>query len=295
MELQLKSKILPGEIQNNLDSFIEEVKKEVAPYQGLIFGLDETKEAKKTLANIRKYRTDIEDRRKKVKREWLVPYQEFESKVKEAVSFIDDVIGPINEQISEAEERRKTEKREALQEMMAEVISKQDERIAGILDRCKWIYNEKWENASVSISQASKQFIDNIEAIQNAVEAIDDGSKYAGQLLGIYEETGDITKVLKNKKDLEERDKRYAEMEARKAEQAEQKKEQPQEVPQEEAKQQAPEPVPEPEPQPEPQPEEKPEEPVVTVTFSATGTKEQLQLLRQYCDQIGVSIGRPQK
>jgi uncharacterized phage infection (PIP) family protein YhgE len=288
MELQLKSKILPGEIQNNLDSFIEEVKKEVAPYQGLVFGLDETKEAKKTLANIRKYRTDIEDRRKRVKKEWLVPYQEFESKVKEAVSFIDDVIGPINEQISEAEERRKQDKRQALDEMIAEVISKQDERTADILDRCKWIYNEKWENASVSISQASKQLSDVIENTKSALSIIDDGSKYAGQAIGKFEETGNITEVIKYKKDLEERDKRYAEMEARKAEQEAEQAQQPEEVPQEEAKQPAPEPV------PEPQPEDKPEEPVVTVTFSATGTKDQLQLLRQYCDQIGVSIGRPQ-
>jgi uncharacterized phage infection (PIP) family protein YhgE len=288
MELQLKSKILPGEIQNNLDSFIEEVKKEVAPYQGLVFGLDETKEAKKTLANIRKYRTDIEDRRKRVKKEWLVPYQEFESKVKEAVSFIDDVIGPINEQISEAEERRKQDKRQALDEMIAEVISKQDERTADILDRCKWIYNEKWENASVSISQASKQLSDVIENTKSALSIIDDGSKYAAQAIGKFEETGNITEVIKYKKDLEERDKRYAEMEARKAEQEAEQAQQPEEVPQEEAKQPAPEPV------PEPQPEDKPEEPVVTVTFSATGTKDQLQLLRQYCDQIGVSIGRPQ-
>ncbi len=301
-EIIIKTDLKPGRVDENFDEVKKRVKEEMKQYEGLVFSDDQVKDAKSTRANLNKLRKQIDDRRKAIKKQWNEPYVVFENKVKEVLAIIDPPLLQLASQINGFEERRKEEKQKELREMMQEVISKQDETVAGIVERCNWVYDERWENASVSVNQASKQLSDKIEAIQNAVETIDDGSKYAGQLLGVYEETGDLTKVLKNKKELEERDKRYAEMEARKKEQeakaaaeaeAEAKKEQ--EVVQEmedlpPTSESDPEiksgPAPEPEPEPEPEQEQ---EVRYVRTFTVDATFNQIKMLVDFMKSQGIN------
>jgi hypothetical protein len=215
-EIIIKTDLQLGHVDENFEEVKKQVSQEMKAYEGLVFSDDQIKDAKSTRAQLNKLRKQIDDRRKAIKKQWNEPYQAFEKKVKEVLAIIDPPIQQLDDQITDFEARRKEEKRAAVKEMVNELISKQDDRIADILDRCKWIYDEKWENASVSIGQASKQLSDIIENIKHAISILDDGSKYAGQLIGKFEETGNLAEVLKHKRDLEERDRRYEESQQKK-------------------------------------------------------------------------------
>ena len=53
----------------------------------------------------------IDDKRKEVKNQYMIPYNDFEGKAKELMQIIDQPIGLISQQITEMEERRKAEKK----------------------------------------------------------------------------------------------------------------------------------------------------------------------------------------
>lgn len=285
MDLQLQSTILPGEIQNNLESFIEEVKREVAPYQGLIFEPEDTKGAKKTVADLRKYRKDIEDRRKQVKKEWLVPYTAFESRVKEALSFIDDVITPITEQLSEAEQRRIKEKTAAIEDLKTQVFS--DSVVNSYRDEL-WLNDPKWINATVSLKKIEEQLQVIRLRVQNDLNALNNTDvDLRKRLIEEYRKTGSISSTLglleriraeekRAQKIQEELDRKRTEREALKAVPVD-----PQKAQQKLVQSDTPEGE-----------EPQKQEPLLTVRFAATGTRNQLAGLRDYCSQQGIIIDR---
>lgn len=208
----IKTDLTLGSIEENFDDIKQIVKKEMEPYKGLVFADDDIKSAKNTRAMLNKLRTQIEDRRKAIKRQWNEPYTLFESKVKDVLAIIEGPIEEIDGQVKDFEERQRQEKKLSINETLDELLSKQDEYIEGMVRRCNpWFYDQKWENASVSISTVSRQMSDKIEYILQAYDALKDDPKYAGQLIGMFEETGDLTKVINYGKQLAERDRLHKE------------------------------------------------------------------------------------
>lgn len=206
----IKTDLQLGSVQDNFEEVKALVRDEMRQYQDLVFADDDIKNAKTTRASLRKMRTQIDDRRKAIKKQWNEPYIEFENKVKEVLAFIDDPLQQIDVQVKDYEQRQREQKRAEIQEILDEQIGKQPEHVQDVISRCIWAYDERWENATVSLAQVAKQSDEMIVNIAKAVVAIDDGSKHVPQLLGMYEENGDIMAVLSYKRQLEERERQYA-------------------------------------------------------------------------------------
>lgn len=283
MDLVLQSEIKPGTIQNNLDAFVKEVQKEAAKYQGLIFADEDIKSAKKTVADLRKYRSDIETRRKKVKADWIKPYTAFENEIKRALVFIDDVIKPITVQIDEAEEKRRTEKLDTIIEMKSKML--EESPAAHFID-APWFDDPRWLNVSVSLKKVEESILEKKEQIEKDLAVIrSNGGEYTERLLEEYRANGDISDTMAFKEALiqeaQRAQKLREELERRKAEAAAKSQEQEQAPPSERvASPQAAD------------TSQEPAERTLTITFSATGTISQLKALRAFCDKEGIVIDR---
>ena len=203
----IKTDLTLGVIDDNFDEIKKLVTKEMAPYKGLVFADDDIKSAKTTRAMLNKLRTQIEDRRKAIKKEWDKPRVAYEAKVKDVLVLIDEPIGEIDTQVKDFEERMKEEKRISIEETLSELLAKQDEYIEAIIRRSMdWFYDVKWENATVTITAVAKQISEKISYVLESYKALNDDSKYAGQLIGLFEQTGDLVKVINYGKQLAERD-----------------------------------------------------------------------------------------
>lgn len=214
-DIIIKTDLTLGSIDENFDDIRKLVVKEMASYKGLVFADDDIKSAKSTRAMLNKLRTQIEDRRKGIKKQWNEPYTVFEAKVKDVLVLIDEPINEIDSQVKDYEERMREEKRTSIQETLDELLAKQDEYIEKIVRRSMgWFYDSKWENATVSITNVSKQISEKISLVVDAHKALNDDSKYAGQLLGMFEQTGDLIKVINYGKELAERDRIHEEQRA---------------------------------------------------------------------------------
>ena len=95
------------------------------------------KDAKSDRADLNKLRTAIDDQRKAVKKHFTELYKPFEDDCKELIAMIDEPIAAIDSQMSALNDKRKAEKRAALEEYFEEICHLDFVRLEDILDP-KW-------------------------------------------------------------------------------------------------------------------------------------------------------------
>ena len=103
--------------------------------------------AKGDLADLRKLRKAVNDRKVEVKKEYMKPYEVFEDKVKELIGVIDKPIALIDGQVKEFEAKRVEEKKAEIQNLYNELV---EEELHDYIPLEK-IYGEKWTNASTTM------------------------------------------------------------------------------------------------------------------------------------------------
>ena len=106
-----------GDIVTNFHKLLEDLKNELKPFMSYAV-VDETvvPEARKLIANLRKVRKLIDDKRLKTKKEFMVPYNEFEAEVKLLLAEIDKPIDAIDTSIKMYEEMWRSDRRQEIQE-----------------------------------------------------------------------------------------------------------------------------------------------------------------------------------
>lgn len=156
----------------NISNF-EEIKANVQAsmelYKSMTFTEDTLSEAKSTVATLRKLSKHLDDKRKDVKRKCMMPYEEFEDKIKELQNIIAEPIELITRQAREYEDKRIKQKKEEIQQIYDDCIEGMQEYIP--LER---IYDRTWENKGISakkIKEAIETYVDNakmsVETIKN--------------------------------------------------------------------------------------------------------------------------------
>lgn len=143
---------LPAEIGFNFDELKTELAERLEHYNNLVVTEDGIKEAKDDRAKLNKLRAAIDTRRKDIKKEYLKPYSEFESKIKELTVLIDEPIKAIDMQLETYEERRKEAKMEKIQEAYEDIIP---EEFKGILPLPK-IFDDSWLNKTAAMKKVKE-------------------------------------------------------------------------------------------------------------------------------------------
>ena len=184
-----------GTIDFNFEDLKDALTAELELYKNLVFTEDTKADAKKTVAELRKLKKQISDKRIEVKKLYMQPYTDFEAKVKELDKLINEPITFISEQIDAFEQKRIEEKRELINEIYLELVSERED-IAGYAELNR-VYDSKWENASTSkktIQEAITSYLDSVDNDIAAIESIE--SEYEAKALMRYKETGVLSDAL---------------------------------------------------------------------------------------------------
>lgn len=134
-----------------------ELEAKVEPYRNLVFTEDTKKDAKETVAQLRKEQKELNEQIKTIKKEYMKPFEEFSAKAMELVGMYDEPIGFINGQVQAFEESRKEEKKKQILEIYDDMMG-DDEEIKNFLP-LQLIYNTKWENATATKKQISEDIM----------------------------------------------------------------------------------------------------------------------------------------
>lgn len=184
-----------GTIDFNFEDLKDALTGELEFYKNLVFTEDTKADAKKTVAELRKLKKQINDKRIEVKKLYMQPYTNFEAKVKELDKLINEPIAYISEQIDTFEQKRIEEKRELINEIYLELVSERED-IAGYAELNR-VYDSKWENASTSkktIQEAITSYLDSVGNDIAAIESME--SEYEAKALMRYKETGVLSDAL---------------------------------------------------------------------------------------------------
>ena len=184
-----------GTIDFNFEDLKDALTAELELYKNLVFTEDTKADAKKTVAELRKLKKQISDKRIEVKKLYMQPYTDFEAKVKELDKLINEPIAFISEQIDAFEQKRIEEKRELINEIYLELVSERED-IAGYAELNR-VYDSKWENASTSkktIQEAITSYLDSVDNDIAAIESME--SEYEAKALMRYKETGVLSDAL---------------------------------------------------------------------------------------------------
>lgn len=156
-----------GIVTTNFEEIKRQLYIQMDEYRGIIYTEDTIKSAKETVAMLRKVKKAINDKRKEVKKEQMLSYEEFEIKIKEMEEIIDDVINPTVEQVSIFEEKAKTERLEGIKKY----FSDKSADVIGFIS-FNDIFIDSMLNASTSAKSIKEKFDNAIESVRKDIATI---------------------------------------------------------------------------------------------------------------------------
>lgn len=230
MEFKIYNPAENGFLQSidwNFEELKQEITEKVNDYMNLVYSDDQIKQAKKDRANLRKFVSVLENKRKEIKKQLMIPYSDFESKEKELVSIVNKAVENIDIQVKGYEEAQRNERLTKVKEIYKECI--------GDLNRLipfEKIFKESWLNVSTTQKSIKEEISGIYEKVDKELKLINaDGSHYVFEMKEEYLKNFDLTAAMAVKQKLEETERKKAEFEAeRKLDEEEYKKRMKQEA-----------------------------------------------------------------
>lgn len=169
-KLNLSVQLQNGTIDANFDSIKAALAAELDTYKKMVFTEDSKKDAKDTVAYLRKFNKALDDKRKEVKKAYMAPCDAFEAKVNELKKQVDEPINFINQQIEEFERKRVEEKRALIKEIYTGIAAEHAEA-AEYLPLQK-IYDKRWENATTTKKAITETITERMTSVETDLTTI---------------------------------------------------------------------------------------------------------------------------
>lgn len=213
MELKIYNPQEDGFLQQidwNFEELKQEITAKVENYKNLVYSDDQMKEAKKDRANLRKFITALEGKRKELKKQIMIPYDSFEKQEKELVLIVNQAVENIDIQVKGYEEGLRAEKTKKVQEIYKEIIGDMDR----ILPFEK-LYKQEYSNATVTLKSIREEMSETIKRVDTELKLINaENGRFVFEMKEAYLKNLDMHEALKVKQDLEETQRRKEEFEA---------------------------------------------------------------------------------
>ena len=190
---------LPKEIGFNFEELKAELAEKLDYYNNLVVTEDTIKEGKAERAKLSKLREAVEAKRKEVKREYMAPYTDFESKVKELVAIIDAPIAAIDGQLKAFDDLRREDKRAEIRKTYETIVPADIQAIVP-LER---IFDPKWLNATVKTKAVEAELTAMVQQTEDDLQVLDTVEpEFAAAVRARYMETLNIGAALRYKQTL---------------------------------------------------------------------------------------------
>lgn len=186
-------------IKFNYEEIKQELVIQLQKYKNIIFEEKDIQEAKKTRADLNRLKKQVNDKKIEVKNELIRPYTDFETKIKELISMIDEPCLEIDKQIKIFEEKQKELKKKEILKIYEENINDLKEILS-----IQKIWSEKWLNTTYKLRDIELEIIGIINKVKTDLKVIEDmKSEFDIQLKDKYLLTLDLTNVMQEKARLE--------------------------------------------------------------------------------------------
>lgn len=193
MALELKlSEFHPVPVSFNYQELKKEIAERTLPYKGLIVTEDAIPTAKADLAKLRKLEKAIDDRRKDVKKEYNAPYMEFEAKIKDILSDIQEAEQNIDGQVKAFDKQAEDEKLSQIQKFFSLAFGELAKDV-----RFEKVYNPKWLNKGYKMPDIEEEIAAAANKLHADIEVVKGlKSSHEASLMRTLFNSLDLGKVL---------------------------------------------------------------------------------------------------
>ena len=200
MEPKITDFQAPGKISFNYEELKQQIQTRAADYASLVYTDDQIANAKKDRADLNRLKKALNDERIRQEKEFLQPFNEFKSQVKELCDIIDVATTSVDKQVKEFEDRKKAEKLQQIQDFLY------SKPFPGNFDGLSFrhVFDPKWLNASVSMKSIQEAIDGKIEQIAKDLAVIDSLPSYAFEARECYLDTLDLARAVSEAHRLQE-------------------------------------------------------------------------------------------
>lgn len=153
---------------------------------------DNIKENKKILATANKAIKELNDRRIKIKKAIMVPYDEFAEKVKNIESIVKEADELVRSQVRDLEEREREEKKAEIQEIWDKRISAYE--YAKIMTFGDFL-DSRHLNKTTALKKVEDEMVETLEKWEKDLKLLS-GMEDAKELIRAYSFTQDVTEAM---------------------------------------------------------------------------------------------------
>lgn len=207
MELRVEKLTFPEVIEFNFEELEQAIIEKTSSYVGLVYTDDQIKDAKKDVADLRKFVKGLSDERIKIKKDIMKPYEAFEKKIKQLSGIVESAISEIDSQIKAFDEQKKKAK-------MEDILNYWNSCTFPIPLALEQIFEDKWLNASVSIKSVYEAIDTRLDQIASDLDMLGNLAEFSFEATEIYKTSLDIHQAVAEGKRLAEIAQRKAEQEA---------------------------------------------------------------------------------
>ena len=202
---------LPEKILFNYEELKQELTEKVNMYASIVYTDDQIKEAKADKANLNKLKKALNDERIRREREYLVPFNDFKTKINEIISIIDKPVAVIDQQVKAYEEKKKQEKLDEITQFFNATNHPEWLHLSKIM-------NDKWLNASVSMKSIQDEINARLEQVEIDLATLSNLPEFGFEAVEVYKTTLDGNKAINEAQRMSQIAKAKAEAEAKKQE-----------------------------------------------------------------------------
>ncbi len=154
-------------IKFNYEELKEGLKNSLTKYKNIVYTPETIKEAKDDRAKLNSLAKSLNDGKINIKKEFMVPYDEFEGKIKELIELVKEPANEIDTQIKVFEEKEKEAKRQEIEKIYQENIGEYENLI--LLEK---IYDPRWENKTYKLTDIKKEIQDVVKKADSDLKVI---------------------------------------------------------------------------------------------------------------------------
>lgn len=207
MELKIEQFNVPAVIGFNFDELKSEVTEKTAAYVTMVYTPEQIKEAKADRAALNKFVQALENERKRVKKEWMKPCADFESRMKEITSIVNEAIATIDEQLHGYEAERQQKKADQITAYFSTLSAPEWLQLS-------MIFRKQWTNATYSMDKIRTDIESELKRITADTKAIALLPQFSFEAMEVYKGSLSLTLALDEAKKLADMQQRKAAAEA---------------------------------------------------------------------------------
>ena len=186
-------------IKFNYEELKEGLKNSLTKYKNVVYTPETIKEAKDDRARLNSLAKSLNDGKINIKKEFMVPYDEFEGKIKELIELVKEPANEIDAQVKAFEEKEKEKKRSEIEKIYQENIGEYENLI--LLEK---IYDSRWENKTYKLTDIKKEIQDVVKKADSDLKVINSqDTEFLLNIKDVYFNTLDLGQALVEKERLE--------------------------------------------------------------------------------------------